>query len=430
MFAVLRKRNFSLLWLGQVVSMCGDSFLIIAVPYYVYLLTGSVLQTGITVIVETLPRVLLSSLAGVFVDRWNRRWTMMIADLLRAVVLLLMLLVHSANLLWLIYVALAAQAIISQFFTPASMALIPSLVEEEQLMSANSLSSLGQSVVRLIGPPIGGVLFTTLGLAGSVLMDSATYLFSALMLLLISLPASASVSKGAEVNAAQKERIAVAAAIKHLWEEWTGGLRLIGRSQTLVGIFLTMGVLMLGQGILQVMFVVFVRNVMHGDAMTFAWVMTAQGVGSILGAILNGVISKWLRPGYQIALAGLTAGATILAVIYYPQLIVVLILTGLMGIFVVGLVITLYTLLQVGAEDRYRGRVFGALETVMSLAMLVSMTLSTSLGDSLGVVPWMTISGTLILLSGFVALLTLRQARLPQPEKQAAEEKIEPVPGD
>jgi MFS family permease len=428
MFAVLRKRNFSLLWLGQVVSMCGDSFLIIAVPYYVYLLTGSVLQTGITVIVETLPRVLLSSLAGVFVDRWNRRWTMMIADLLRAVVLLLMLLVHSANLLWLIYVALAAQAIISQFFTPASMALIPSLVEEEQLMSANSLSSLGQSVVRLIGPPIGGVLFTTLGLAGSVLMDSATYLFSALMLLLISLPASASVSKGAEVNAAQKERIAV--AIKHLWEEWTGGLRLIGRSQTLVGIFLTMGVLMLGQGILQVMFVVFVRNVMHGDAMTFAWVMTAQGVGSILGAILNGVISKWLRPGYQIALAGLTAGATILAVIYYPQLIVVLILTGLMGIFVVGLVITLYTLLQVGAEDRYRGRVFGALETVMSLAMLVSMTLSTSLGDSLGVVPWMTISGTLILLSGFVALLTLRQARLPQPEKQAAEEKIEPVPGD
>jgi MFS family permease len=430
MFAVLRKRNFSLLWLGQVVSMCGDSFLIIAVPYYVYLLTGSVLQTGITVIVETLPRVLLSSLAGVFVDRWNRRWTMMIADLLRAVVLLLMLLVHSANLLWLIYVALAAQAIISQFFTPASMALIPSLVEEEQLMSANSLSSLGQSVVRLIGPPIGGVLFTTLGLAGSVLMDSATYLFSALMLLLISLPASASVSKGAEVNVAQKERIAVAAAIKHLWEEWTGGLRLIGRSQTLVGIFLTMGVLMLGQGILQVMFVVFVRNVMHGDAMTFALVMTAQGVGSILGAILNGVISKWLRPGYQIALAGLTAGATILAVIYYPQLIVVLILTGLMGIFVVGLVITLYTLLQVGAEDRYRGRVFGALETVMSLAMLVSMTLSTSLGDSLGVVPWMTISGTLILLSGFVALLTLRQARLPQPEKQAAEEKIEPVPGD
>src|SRR5437762_12450191 len=108
MFAVLRKRNFTLLWLGQIVSMCGDGFLFIAVPYYVYQLTGLILQTGITVVAETLPRVLLSSLAGVFVDRWNRRWTMLIADLLRAAVLLLMLLVHSADLLWLIYIALAA----------------------------------------------------------------------------------------------------------------------------------------------------------------------------------------------------------------------------------------------------------------------------------------------------------------------------------
>lgn len=422
MFEVLRKRNFALLWLGQLVSMCGDGFLFIAVPYYVYQLTGSVLQTGITVIVETLPRVLLSSLAGVFADRWNRRWTMLTADLLRAVVLLLMLLVHSADRLWLIYIALAAQAIISQFFTPASMALIPSLVEKEQLLAANSLSSLGQSVTRLIGPPLGGILFTALGLTGAVLMDSATYVFSALMLLLLALPAAASVSKGAEV----KERIAVTAAIKHLWEEWMGGLQLIGRSQTLVGIFLTMGVLMLGQGILQVMFVVFVRNVMHGDAMVYAWILTAQGVGSILGAILNGVIGKWLRPVYQIALAGLTAGAAILAVVYYPQLILVMILTGFMGIFVVGLVITLYTLLQVEAEDRYRGRVFGTLETVTSLAMLISMTLSSSLGDILGVVPWMTISGALILLSGFVALFTLRQARLPQKEEQAVEKIIEP----
>lgn len=69
---------------------------------------------------------------------------------------------------------------------------------------------------------------------------------------------------------------------------------MLGRSQMLVGIFLTMGVLMLGQGILQVMFVVFVRNIMYGDAMTYAWVIASQGVGSILGAMLNGVISKWL----------------------------------------------------------------------------------------------------------------------------------------
>ncbi|GHO49470.1 MFS transporter [Ktedonospora formicarum] len=421
MFAIFKNRNFSLLWLGQVISMCGDFFMYIAVPYFVYQLTGSVLQTGITVIAETLPRVLLSSLAGVFVDRWNRRWTMLTADLLRAVVLLLMLLVHSADQLWLIYVAIATQAIISQFFTPASMALIPSLVEQEQLMAANSLSSLGQSITRLIGPAVGGILFTALGLTGTVLMDSATYVFSALMILCLSLPTSASVNKATE----QKERVTVGAAVKHLWEEWAAGLRLIRGSQTLVGIFVTMCVFMLGQGIIQVMFVIFVRNVIHGDAMIYAWILTSQGIGSILGALLNGVFSKWLRPGYQIALGGLVSGGAILAVISFPDPIIAMILTGIVGVFSVGFIITLYTLLQTGAEDRYRGRVFGTLETVMSLATLISMTLSSSFGDSLGAILWMAISGTLILVSGGIALFILRQARLPQAEQPTVEKDLE-----
>jgi MFS family permease len=91
MFAALKKRNFALLWLEQLVSLCGDALLIIAVPYFVYQLTGSVLQTGLAVVAQTLPAVLLSSFAGVFVDRWNRRVTMLAADLLRAAILLLMM---------------------------------------------------------------------------------------------------------------------------------------------------------------------------------------------------------------------------------------------------------------------------------------------------------------------------------------------------
>ena len=95
MFAVLRKRNFALLWLGQIVSLAGDYMLIVALPYYVFGLTGSILQTGTMFVVETVPRILLGSFAGVFVDRWDRRWTMIISDLSRAAVLLLLLLVHS-----------------------------------------------------------------------------------------------------------------------------------------------------------------------------------------------------------------------------------------------------------------------------------------------------------------------------------------------
>lgn len=88
MFAVLGQRNFALLWVGQVVSLIGDWVLLIALPFYVYALTGSVLATGAMFIAETLPRLVLGSLAGVFVDRWDRRWTMIVADVLRALILL------------------------------------------------------------------------------------------------------------------------------------------------------------------------------------------------------------------------------------------------------------------------------------------------------------------------------------------------------
>src|SRR3954470_24713059 len=110
MLAVLRRRNFAMLWLGQLVSQIGDMVLIIALPFYVYQLTGSLFQTGLMYIVETLPRILLGSLAGVFVDRWDRRWTMIASDLGRAGVLLLLLLVRDPSSLWLVYAVAGVQS--------------------------------------------------------------------------------------------------------------------------------------------------------------------------------------------------------------------------------------------------------------------------------------------------------------------------------
>ena len=88
MLAVLRQRNFSLLWFGGVLSVVGDFFLFIALPFFVYERTGSALATGAMFAAETLPRLLFGSVAGVFVDRWDRKKTMVFADVSRAVILL------------------------------------------------------------------------------------------------------------------------------------------------------------------------------------------------------------------------------------------------------------------------------------------------------------------------------------------------------
>ena len=119
MLQALRQRNFALLWLGQFISITGDWVLGIALPFYVYQVTGSVLASGTMFVAEGIPPLFLGSLAGVFVDRWDRRRTMIAADLGRALVLLLVLAVRSRDRLWLIYPVAFLEATMAQFFNPA-----------------------------------------------------------------------------------------------------------------------------------------------------------------------------------------------------------------------------------------------------------------------------------------------------------------------
>ncbi len=125
MLKLLRQRNFSLLWFGQFISVIGDWVLFIALPFYTYSLTGSVLATGAMFIVSTLPRLVLGSVAGVFVDRWDRKRTMIVADVLRVLLVAMLLFVRSRDWLWLIYASSFLESVVSQFFNPAKSAIIP-----------------------------------------------------------------------------------------------------------------------------------------------------------------------------------------------------------------------------------------------------------------------------------------------------------------
>ncbi len=272
MFAVLRKRNFALLWIGQLVSMIGDWVLIVALPFYIYQRTSSTLATGTMFIVEVLPRLFFGSLAGVFVDRWDRRRTMIAADLSRSLILLPLLLVHSHEWLWLIYLVGFTESLLAQFFSPAQAAFIPHLVEEEQLTTANSANSLGEELTRLIGPTLGGFLLALLGLNSVVLVDSTSFVFSALMILLIAQRSAKSMAPRIEAASSTTEA--------NVWREWLEGLRLVRNERLIAILFFVMGIALVGEGTGRAVFVPFLSKVAGGNALTFGWIMTAQGVGA------------------------------------------------------------------------------------------------------------------------------------------------------
>ena len=160
MFELLKQRNFVLIWVAGLISIAGDYALTIAVPIYIYRLTGSTLATAGAFAASFVPRVLIGSVAGVFVDRWDRKQTMIWSDLSRAALLAPLLFATSIDRIWLVYLVSAIQGTIGLFFGPAERALLPSLIDENQLVAANSLNSLGNELGRLGGPahglPVGG----------------------------------------------------------------------------------------------------------------------------------------------------------------------------------------------------------------------------------------------------------------------------------
>ncbi|MET3423356.1 MFS family permease [Actinoplanes tereljensis] len=185
MFEALRVRDFRLLWLARIVSDLGTWLLMIAVPAHVFTLTGSVTATGLTLAVQFAPAALLGPFAGVLVDRWNRRWTLIGADLGRAAVVTVLLLVREPGDLWLLYAVLVAESIGTVVFRPAAQAHTPALVgTASTLSSANALNALADGTVRVVGGPLGGVLLIWIGFDLLIGLDAASYLLSALGILL------------------------------------------------------------------------------------------------------------------------------------------------------------------------------------------------------------------------------------------------------
>ncbi len=403
MRAVLRRRNFALLWAGGLVSSLGDWFLFIALPFYVYDLTGSALATGGMFIAESLPSILFGSIAGVFVDRWDRRRAMILADLSRGALLLLLLFARSAETVWLVYPVTFVQATIGLVFGPARSALIPSLVDEDELMSANSLSFVSTELTRLIGPALGGALLGLLGLVSVVLADSLSFVFSAAMVALIALPPGTTPSPTTPGEGAVSPWAAV-------WRDFREGLSLLRQNRVVSTLLLTIGIFMVGQGIINVLIVPFVKDVLHGGAVQMGWVVSAQGICGLVGGLALGQFGKAASSVRLIAVGFIATGLLIVATVNAGWLPLVLLFVALVGVAAIGVNVSADTLLQTAVADRFRGRIFAAYGTIQSALVLGGMGLASALGGSLGTVPMLDAAGALGVLSGIVAAVLLPAA--------------------
>lgn len=425
---LFRNRSFMALWLGQTISFIGDYFYWLAIPIMVEKLTGSALQVGLSMMSSALPVLLLGPVAGVFVDRWDRKRTMIVADLLRALLVLACLFVRTADQVWIYYAVAFAMSCISRFFFPARGAALPLIVTDaDDLLAANGLMQIVETVGLLAGPALAGFTIGIWGSGAAFVVDSASFLVSAGALLLMTVPHT-TVGR-AEAHAASGSAAAV-------WGEMRVGLSALFGSRVMVGILLCLSVVQLGLGAVNVIWVPFMQRTFGLGPEGLGAVDTAQGIGMALGGLVLGMVvarmsKKSMASGGIIvlgilialigvapawSLAGLRGQETATAVAemgvaqrlaYMPLML--LLYSALLGFVLVPAQSALVTTMQLAVPDLKRGRVSGALNALTTAATLLSMAVAASLGEVVKLGTIYVAAGAIVAAAGIVGFFVLEE---------------------
>jgi MFS family permease len=401
---VLRQRDFALLWFAGLVSITGDWMLVVALPITVYELTGSALATGAILIANKLAALILGSVAGVFVDRWDRKRTMVIANLIRGPALLLLLAVNSADLVWLVYVVAVVMSAVGQFFRPAENALLPRLVGKEHLVPANALNALNDNLGRLAGPALGGLVAAWIGLGGVAIVDAASFLVAAGMIAAIGAPARME-------HAMPPEADGPPAAESAIWRAWLAGLRMVWERPVVRVVFGVFAIASIGEGVMQTAFWIFVDETLGGGAREAGWLISAQAIGGFAGAWVIGSWGKARPPVTLLAWGSIGIGLCDLMLFNYPAFVsgigLGLLFMGLAGIPATAFGTGYLSALQADVDDAYRGRVFGALLATSALFMIIGAAFAGVATAQLGAVTVLTIDAVGYIAGGLFALTAL-----------------------
>jgi MFS family permease len=395
--ALLRHRDFALLWSSGLISVAGDWLLHVALPFFVYERTGSTIATAGMIVASLTPAVLLGSVAGVFVDRWNRRRILVAANVLQAATVALLLLVPGGGWLGIVYVVAVLQSCAAAFAQPAESALLPNLVGDEELVAANAMNSLNNRVARLVGAPAGGALLAAFGLEVVVLLDVASFLFAAVLVAPVADPRRPTEAE-APVEAVARSRWAA------FWTDWRAGMHLVGRERTIKLLFVVFGLMTFAGTMLDPVRVAWVRDVLDEGPDVYSLLITTHAVAGIAGTLIVGSFGARVAPHRLIGVAGLVVTAALLVQYNLPVVALAFAMSAVSGVTSVVSNVGAETLAQRAVPDQQRGRVFGSLQaTIFLLSLLGAMTAGV-LAEIAGIVPTLNLAVALIALSAIVVL--------------------------
>lgn len=392
--ALLRIRDFRVLWSAQVVSDVGDGLTATALLLLVNHLTGSAAALAAMAIALAVPPLTIGLIAGTYADRWDRRRIMLASDLLRGLLVLGFVFVDSVDRLWLLYLLAFLQSSAGTFFNPAKGAIVPRVVPVEGLLAANSLAQATRMICAVIGTGIAGVM---VGVAGvywpAFLLDGLSFLGSFLIVTRL---------------AADAGRIATpahGAAATGVRASLVEGFRVIAGARLLWVTMVVLSFTMLGLGAINVLFVPLVVNELGASAVWFGPLEAAQTASMVLAAGMVTVIAARLSPSRIVIAAAVGVGAVIAVAGQAVAIWQLLIALFAVGWFISPLHAAIGTILMTNAPDASRGRVASVLNASISATSVLSMAAAGLVAELLGVRGAFIAGGLICVASGGIALV-------------------------
>ena len=385
--AVLRRPAFTVLFASEAISLIGDRLVMVALVILVYDLTQSSAAVSGLMMLKAGPALILGIAAGALVDRFNRKWVMVLSNLAQG---LLVLIIPFSDSLKVVYGVYLLMSMINQFFIPARSATIPDLVPKELLLAANSLFSIAYVGGMALGPAIGGFLVDEYGLDMAFYVDSLTFLIPAIAVSLLSLP----------TNQAPASKSSIMADLR------AGFAYIHSEKRVKAGLSLSMAVY-LGLGTLSVLGIVLTDEILQVGASGYGMLMSSMGVGLLVGAAFMG---RWGNrfSRTQLAVIGTMVAGIMLVLLPWSTSLMMALIIGMGNGFGMVMVQTSTNTTFQSAPDHLRGRVMGVSQALTGASSFLAMGFSGLLAEWIGVQAVFGIVGLIAVVIALI-LVVLKQ---------------------
>lgn len=380
---ILKKRNFFLLWFGQIISQFGDRLTQIALIALVSAASKSSAHLAVVMSMAIIPVFIISPISGVYIDRWDKRKTLYTCDLIRVVLILLIpfifLKFHSLIPMYaLIFLSFSA----GRFFIPAKMAFLPKVVKKEDIFMANSLITNTATIAAILGIGLGGILIEKWGLVTAFSLDAATFFISGLAIFLITVKGKGEFLAKDILDIGKN---VVSSVKKSFLYELKEGIRYIFKSKETKYAFKIFFFLFSYIGALYVVFIRFIQNTLFSVTKDVGFAAVGLGAGIFLGTLAYGRIAHKFSIkrviNWSVLLSSFFIIFFVMFINAYPTTLYLILLATILGFMISPSFVGVNALIHHESDEKLLGRIFSGLEFTSHLGFLVTMLCASILAD-------------------------------------------------